>query len=79
MSLKNNDERMMNLFRIRYLIEKGNDSCRIFYIEFMNFFNTYFSENFEKKYDIMMKLLKQISNARLKMIFHAIIECDVRD
>ena len=70
---------MMNLFRIRYLIEKGNDSCRIFYIEFMNFFNTYFSENFEKKYDIMMKLLKQISNARLKMIFHAIIECDVRD
>lgn len=79
MSLKNNDERMMNLFRIRYLIEKGNDSCRIFYIEFMNFFNTSFSENFEKKYDIMMKLLKQISNARLKMIFHAIIECDVRD
>lgn len=49
MSLKNNDERMMNLFRIRYLIEKRNGSFRIFYIEFMNFFNTYFSENFRKK------------------------------
>lgn len=49
MSLKNNDERMMNLFRIRYLIEKRNGSFRIFYIEFMNFFDTYFSENFRKK------------------------------
>lgn len=51
-----------------------------FFISNLWIFSTLiFLKIFEKKYDTMMKLLKQISNVRLKMIFHAIIECDVRD